>query len=233
MTLVEHLTELRGRLLQSLIAVALGAVVGFVLSNRILSVLVGPYCEAKRGSGCTLVMLDPLEGFTTKIKIATFTGFLLASPVVLWHVWRFVTPGLNANEKRYAIPFITASILLFLGGAALAVVTFPRALQFLIEIGGPNLVPLFSPARYLRLFLLVVVSFAIAFEFPVFLVFLQLAGVLSSARLRAWRRGAIVGVFVLAAVITPSQDPVTLLALAIPMVLFYEGAILVGRSLKR
>lgn len=233
MTLVEHLVELRGRVVQSLVAVALGGAVGFLLSNRILALLVEPYCEVKKGADCALVVLDPLEGFTTKIKIAAFTGILLASPVILWHLWRFVTPGLNPNEKRYAVPFVTASVLLFVAGGALAVATFPKALQFLVDIGGPNLVPLFSPSRYLRLFLLVVVSFGVAFEFPVLLVFLQVAGVLSSQQLRRWRRGAIVAVFVLAAVITPSQDPVTLLALAVPMVLFYEGAILVGRSLKR
>jgi sec-independent protein translocase protein TatC len=233
MSLGEHLSELRSRLVKSVAAVAAFSVLGFIFSNRILDLLVAPYCEVKQGKDCALVLIDPLEGFATRIKIAAFVGVLLASPVVLWQVWRFVTPGLNPKEKRYAIPFIASSIALFLMGATVAAITFPRALEFLVEVGGPNFVPLFSPSRYLRLFLLVVVAFGVSFEFPVLLVFLQLARVVSTQRLRKWRRGAIVGIFVFAAVITPSQDPITLFALALPMYLFYEGAIGIGRLLNR
>ena len=106
-------------------------------------------------------------------------------------------------------------------------------MQFLIGVGGPNLVPLFSPSRYLRLFILVVVAFGVSFEFPIVLVFLELAHVLTPARLRKSRRGAIVGIFIFAAVITPSQDPITLFAMAIPMCVFYEASILIGRLMKR
>lgn len=233
MTLAEHLAELRSRLVKAVAAVSLFGVVGFVFSDPILSFLIQPYCRVKKGGDCTLILIDPLEGFTTRIKIAAFTGVLLASPVVLWQIWRFVTPGLHRGEKRYAVPFISASIVLFVAGAAVALFTFPKALEFLVNVGGPNLVPLFSPARYLRLFVLVLVSFGVAFEFPVLLVFLQLARVLSSARLRRWRRGAILGIFVAAAVITPSQDPITLLFMAVPMYLFYEAAIVIGKLLKR
>jgi sec-independent protein translocase protein TatC len=233
MTLAEHLAELRSRLVKAVAAVSLFGVVGFVFSDRILSFLIQPYCRVKKGGDCTLIMIDPLEGFATRIKIAAFTGVLLASPIVLWQIWRFVTPGLHPGEKRYAVPFISASIVLFVAGAAVALVTFPKALEFLVNVGGPNLVPLFSPARYLRLFVLVLVSFGVAFEFPVLLVFLQLARVLTSARLRRWRRGAILGIFVAAAIITPSQDPITLLFMAVPMYLFYEAAIVIGKLLKR
>ncbi|HET9443928.1 MAG TPA: twin-arginine translocase subunit TatC [Acidimicrobiales bacterium] len=233
MTLMEHLAELRTRLVRSALALAVGSALGFTVANRILDFLVDPYCEAQKGEGCALVLIDPLEGFSTRIKIALFVGAVLASPIVLWQVWRFVTPGLHKNEKRYAIPFIAFSILLFVAGAMVAVGTFPKALEFLISVGGPDLVPLFSPARYLRLYLLVVVAFGISFEFPILLVFLQLARILKSAQLRRWRRGMIVGVVIFAAVITPSQDPITLFALAGPMYLFYEVSILIGRLLKR
>ncbi|MGH9285114.1 MAG: twin-arginine translocase subunit TatC [Acidimicrobiales bacterium] len=233
MTLFEHLAELRTRLVISVVAVAVGGAVAFATSNLIVDFLIGPYCDLKGSGDCALVILDPLEGFATRLKIAGFGGLFLASPVVLWQVWRFVTPGLNHNEKRYAVPFILSSILLFVLGATLAILTFPRALEFLIDVGGPNFVPLFSPSKYLRLILLMVAAFGIAFEFPVLLMFLQLAGVLSSRRLRSWRRGAIIGIFVVAAVITPSQDPITLMALAVPMYLFYEAAILIGRLLKK
>lgn len=233
MTLVEHLGELRTRLVRSAMALAVSTAIGFLVANRLLAVLVQPYCKAKKGDECALVVIDPLEGFSTRIKLALFVGAILASPVILWQIWRFVTPGLHKNEKRYAIPFIASSIMLFLIGAALAVVTFPQALNFLIGIGGPDLVPLFSPSKYLRLYMLVVVAFGLAFEFPILLIFLQLARILTSAQLRRWRRGAVVAIFVFAAVITPSQDPITLLAMAAPMYLFYEASILTGKLLKR
>ena len=233
MTLVEHLGELRSRLFKAALALAVGATVGFAVANPVLSWLTDPYCQAQEGKNCQLVVIDPLEGFGTRIKIALFIGVIIGGPVILWQVWRFVTPGLHKNEKRYAIPFITTSILLFVAGAVVAVVTFPRALEFLISIGGPELVPLFSPSKYLRLYLLVVVAFGISFEFPILLVFLQLARILRSEQLRKWRRGAIIAIFVFAAVITPSQDPITLLAMAVPMYAFYEISILLGRALKR
>jgi sec-independent protein translocase protein TatC len=233
MTIVEHLGELRSRVFKAVIALAIGTGIGFALSNPVLGYLVDPYCEAQKGKPCQLVVIDPLEGFATRIKLALFLGFAMAAPVILWQVWRFVTPGLHKNEKRYAIPFIASSIVLFLAGAVVAVTTFPKALDFLIGVGGPNLVPLFSPSKYLRLYLLVVLAFGVAFEFPILLVFLQLARILRSAQLRKWRRGAVVGIFVFAAVITPSQDPITMIAMALPMYAFYEISILLGKFLKR
>ncbi len=231
MSLVEHLGELRRRIIVSVIAMALGGVVAFLLYNRILDFLIGPYQEitGKR----TLLITDPLEGFTTRLKIAGFGGLILASPVVLWQIWRFITPGLNRNEKRYAIPFIISSILLFACGTVLAMLTFENALRFLVSVGGDNLETFFTPSKYLSLIVLMMVAFGIAFEFPVLLVFLQLAGVLTSQRLRSWRRPALVVIVTVAALITPSQDPYSLFAMVGPMYLFYEGSILVGRLLKR
>ena len=235
MSVVEHLTELRRRLVISLVAVAGGALVGFLLYEHILEFLLDPYCELPRRppGPCTLFITDPLEGFTTRLKVSTWSGVLLASPVVMFQLWRFITPGLNPNEKRYAVPFVASSLSLVCLGAVLARLTFPRALEFLVRVGGENLETIFSPAKYLRLIILMVVAFGIAFEFPVLLVFLQLAGVLSSRRLAWWSRPAVVVIFVIGAVITPSQDPYSLLALALPMYLFYEASILIGRLLRR
>ena len=234
MTVVEHLTELRNRLFIALSAVGLGAVVGFILYNYTLDFLTEPYCEIlPAGQECRLYIQDPLEGFATRLRVAGYTGLFLASPVVLWQLWRFITPGLHSNEKRYAIPFVASSIVLFMAGAALAYATFSRALTFLQSVGGPTFTEIYSPGKYIRLVLLMFLAFGIAFEFPVILVFLELAGVLTSARLRAWRRPAAVIIVVVAAVITPSQDPWTLLTLAIPMYVFYEAAILIGRLLKK
>ncbi len=231
MSLVEHLTELRRRLIICAVALLVGGIIAFVLYNRILSVLIGPYTDITHKK--RLLITDPLEGFATRLKIAGWGGLTLASPVVLWQLWRFITPGLHKKEKRYAIPFITASIVLFLMGAAVAMLTFKPALKFLIGVGGTDLDPMFTPSKYLSLITLMILAFGIAFEFPILLVFLELAGVVPSQKLRKWRRPAVVVIVTVAAVITPSQDPYSLFAMAIPMYVFYEGAIVVGRVLKK
>src|SRR5690242_20438782 len=115
MTLVEHLTELRTRLFISCLAIAVGAVIAFLLYNRILDFLVHPYCEIRKGK-CQLFVQSPLDGIATRLKIAGYGGLMIASPVVLWELWRFITPGLHKQEKRYAIPFIASSTFLFFFG---------------------------------------------------------------------------------------------------------------------
>lgn len=231
MPLVAHLSELRRRLIISVLALVAGAIVGFVLYNPILSILLRPYTEV---TGKTeFVFFDPLEAFATRLKVAAWSGAFLASPVVLWQLWRFITPGLHRNEKRYAIPFILSSIALFALGGFVALFTFESALRFLVGMGGDNLTPLFSASKFLSLIILMIIAFGIAFEFPVLLVCLELAGVVTSAKLRQWRRPALVVIVAVAAVITPSQDPYSLFAMVVPMYLFYEGAILIGRLLKK
>ena len=233
MPLVDHLAELRRRLIISVVALVVGAIVGFIVFDWILSLLIRPYREATGNAEATFVFLDPLEAFATRLKVAAWTGAFLASPVVLWQLWRFITPGLHKKEKRYAIPFIVVSILLFALGAFVAVFTFETALRFLVGMGGDQLTPLFSASKFLSFMILMIIAFGIAFEFPVLLVFLELAGVLTSRRLRSWRRPALVVIVAIAAVITPSQDPYSLFMMVAPMYLFYEGAILVGRLLKK
>ncbi|MGE0794943.1 MAG: twin-arginine translocase subunit TatC [Acidimicrobiia bacterium] len=237
MSLVDHLAELRSRLIKALLALAAGAVVGFFLYDPVLDRLVAPYCDVKRSidatTTCKLVVTDPLESFSIRLKLSAYLGLLFASPVVLWQLWRFITPGLYPREKRYAVPFVASSILLFLAGAGLAIATFPKTLEFFAAFGGSELELLYTPGKYLGLLILMMVIFGLGFEFPVILTFLQVAGVLSWRRLVSWRRYAIVGIFVVDAVITPSGDPVTLLAMAVPMVLFYEMSILIGRFVLR
>ncbi len=173
-----------------------------------------------------------LQPFLVRLKIAAYVGILLASPVVLWQVWRFVTPGLTDREKRYAIPFLISTIVLFALGAVVAWITLPKALDFLIAIGG-NLDVKSTASSYVTLVGLMFLAFGISFEFPVLLVFLLLVRVLKTTQLRKYRRHAIVGIVTFAAVITPSQDPYSLFLMAIPMYVFYEASILLGRILKR
>jgi sec-independent protein translocase protein TatC len=233
MTVVEHLSELRRRIIISVIAVSIGAIVCFIFSESIIRFFVNYYRDATHGQKNALIFLGPLDAFLTRIKIATYGGIVLALPVWLFELWRFITPGLNPNEKRYAVPFIVSSILLFALGAYIALLTLPKALEFLLDIGGAQLRPELTADKYLGLVSLMIVAFGVAFEFPVVLVFLLLARVLTTQQLRRWRRPAILIIVVFAAVITPSQDPYSLFAMAIPMYIFYELSIIIGRILKR
>ena len=233
MTVVEHLTELRRRIIISVIAVSLGAIVCFIFSEAIIRFFVNYYRDATHGEKNALIFLGPLDAFLTRIKIATYGGIVLALPVWLFELWRFITPGLNPNEKRYAIPFIFSSIVLFALGGFIALLTLPKALEFLLDIGGSQLRPELTADKYLGLVSLMIIAFGVAFEFPVVLVFLLLARVLTTQQLRRWRRPAILIIVVFAAVITPSQDPYSLFAMAVPMYIFYELSIIIGRVLKR
>ena len=232
MPLVEHLRELRSRIIKSLLAVAAGGLVAFALYEHILDVLTDPYCQALLDNDirrpCTLAARDPLEGFSVRMKIAGYGALVLALPVLLWQVWRCVAPGLYAHEKRYAVPFVLSSLVLFACGAGIAFWTIPKALDFLIGVGGDDIEPFFAPGKYISLITLMIVVFGIGFLFPVLLVFLQLVGVLRPRQLHAARRYAVVGIVVVVAVATPSGDPISLLALSLPMWAFYELAILIG-----
>jgi sec-independent protein translocase protein TatC len=228
MTLAGHLVELRRRVIISVLAIAAMALVGWFLYPQILDLLKRPYCLAFPDH-CSLYVTGPLDGIALRFKIAGFAGLVLASPVVLWELWRFVTPGLKPNEKRYAIPFITASILLFLAGAALAYFTFEHALVFLKDIGGPSLITIYNPNQYLSLIILVMVLFGLTFEFPVLLVCLEFARVITSKQLLGWWRWAVIGIAVTAAVFTPSGDPVSMLVMMVPLTVFYFLAIAIGK----
>jgi sec-independent protein translocase protein TatC len=233
MTVVEHLAELRRRLIISLIAIALGGVICFVFAPQIINFLIQFYKNSTADTPNKLIFTGPLDAFATRLKIATYGGIVLALPVWLWELWRFITPGLNPTEKRYAIPFIFASIFLFACGAGVAFLTLQPALNFLLKIGGSDLQPLLTADKYISLVALMIVAFGLSFEFPVVLVFLLIARVITTGQLSHWRRWAIVLIVTFAAVITPSQDPYSLFAMAIPMYLFYEASILIGKLLKR
>ena len=230
MSVWDHLRELRGRITISLIAVAFGAIICFALFEPILGFILDPYEDI---TNKIFITTGPLDAFILRMKVAAYGGIVIASPVIFFQLWRFVTPGLYPNEKKYAVPFVIASVVLFVSGALVAILTFPRALDFLINIGGDDIEPLFTAPSYVSLVLVMVVAFGFAFEFPLLVVFLLLARIVETRQLRQWRRYTFLGIVVIAAVITPSQDPITLFALAIPMYILYEGAIVVGRLMRR
>jgi sec-independent protein translocase protein TatC len=232
MTLAEHLAELRRRLVIATIAFVVAASVVAVFYSHMLSFLQHPYCQVNPGD-CQLYVTSPLDGLSLRVKMAAFGGLVVASPVILWQVWRFITPGLHAREKRYAIPFVLASIVLFVGGCAVAYAIFPHALAFLKAAGGPSLKQIYNPNSYLTLILLMMVLFGVTFEFPVVLVALELARVVTpNALLRHWR-WAVIGIVVVAGVFTPSSDPFSMLALAGPLVVFYFASIGIGKLFGR
>jgi sec-independent protein translocase protein TatC len=168
-----------------------------------------------------------------KLKVVIFLALFIAAPVLLWQLWAFIVPGLTRRERRLAVPFITSSMVLFAMGALVAYVTLPKGLSWLLGFAGEAFVPLLTADRFIGFVVLLTLAFGVSFEFPILLIFLGMAGVVSSAKLRAWRRYAIVLIAVFAAVITPSSDPYSMLALMIPMLLFYEAAIIVIRLLKK
>jgi sec-independent protein translocase protein TatC len=237
MTLLEHLAELRHRIIIMAAAICIGGIVAYFLYDHILSFLEHPYCHVLRVNNikqpCTLQVFDPLGKLTNRLKISFFGGTIIALPIVLWQTWRFITPGLHPNEKRYAVPFVLGSLVFFAFGAWVALSTLPYALSFFQSVGGKGVGTFYQLDPYIRLVTLMILAYGIAFEFPVVLVALQLARVVTSTKLRKWRRGAILGVVVFAAVFTPSSDPFSMFAMAIPMYVFYEGAIITGRVLKR
>lgn len=233
MTIVEHLTELRRRVFICLIAIAIGGIVVFIFSSHIINFFLHFYKSAVHDKHRKLQALGPLDPFLIRLKIATYGGIVLGLPVWLWQLWRFITPGLNPKEKKYAVPFVLSSIVLFIAGGAVALLTLQPALHFLLTIGGPGLVANLTADKYLSLVSLMIVAFGFSFEFPIVLMFLLLAHVLTTAQLRRWRRPAILIIVIFAAVITPSQDPYSLFFMAVPMYIFYEVCIIIGRILKR
>jgi len=234
MTVFEHLGEFRRRLMISIVAVVVAGTIVFIFAPEIISWLIQFYNDsAPKGTPNKFIFTGPLDAFATRLKIATYGGIVLALPVWLWQLWRFITPGLTRNEKKYAIPFIVSSIILFVLGGIVALLTLEPALKFLLNIGGSDLQPLLTADKYISLVSLMILAFGLSFEFPVILVFLLIARVLTTKQLRSWRRYAGVIIVAFAAIITPSQDPYSLFAMAIPMYIFYEGSIIIGRILKR
>jgi len=232
MTLAEHLGELRRRLVISAIAFVIAGTFAAIFYNQMLHWLQRPYCQINPRN-CFLYVTSPLDGLSLRVKMAAFGGLVLASPVILFQVWRFITPGLRTREKQYAIPFVLAAVVLFVAGCAVAYLTLPHALGFLKAVGGDQLKLIYNPISYLGLVLVMMLLFGLTFEFPVVLVALQLVRVVTPAQLLHFWRYSVIGITLVAAIFTPSSDPFSMLALALPLVVFYFLAIGIGKLLGR
>ena len=232
MTLTEHLRELRSRLVKAGIAIAIGMVLGWVFYDQIFSWLSQPFnsvIDAARADGHTVILAltGVADPFVLQMQVAAVTGVLISSPVWLYQLWRFVTPGLHKHEKRWAIGFVAVAVPLFALGVVLAYILLPYGLQVLFGFTPEGVENIVSVDRYLSFFIRMVIIFGVGFLLPLFLVVLNFAGLLTGKRLLSWWRWIIFSVFIFAAVATPTGDPINMLLLAGPILLLVVLAILV------
>jgi sec-independent protein translocase protein TatC len=231
MPLLGHLRELRNRLVKAVLAVVLGTVLGFVFFGPIWQVVTHPFCSAEIAGhrGCTaqgdqLVVTGVFDPFMVRVQVAFFAGLIASSPVWLYQLWAFIAPGLYGRERRWTYLFVGAAAPLFGAGAVLAYLVMSRGLQYLFGLTPHGVTVLPSISTYLSYFQGMILGFGVAFELPLALIVLNLAGVLTHARFRRWRRMMIFGAFLFAGVANPSPDPLSMLLLAAPCVLLVEVA---------
>jgi sec-independent protein translocase protein TatC len=234
MPVMDHLRELRRRIIVMIVLIALGAIVGWYLYPHTLTFLKHPYCSVPAkyrvisvsGPRCSLIYHGALDGFTTRLKVSVITGAIFTAPLWLYQIWAFITPGLRKNERRYSITFVAASTVLFAAGMTLAYLVLSKGLRVLLEQSGYGTQAQLTINDYISFVTLMLVVFGAAFELPLLVTMANLAGVLPAKWLRKSQRIAIFLIFLFAAVATPSTDPFTMCAMAIPMVVLFEASVL-------
>jgi sec-independent protein translocase protein TatC len=221
MPLMDHLRELRNRVVKMALALVAGMIVGFIFFTPIWHVIERPLCSAViRGqTGCNnlgvnqLVLDGPLDSFYLRVKVAVIAGVILSSPVWLYQIWAFVSPGLYAREKRWSYIFLGTAVPLFLTGVTLAYWSLGRSMHYLLGLTPEHVANLIQVDQYMSFVMTMMLAFGIAFLLPLFIVMLNMAGILTHERFRKWRRVMIFGVFLIAGMANPSPDPITMLIL--------------------
>lgn len=222
MTLIEHLEELRIRLLIALAAFAAGTIVSWLFVDGILAALIRPVGH--------VVFLAPTEAFLVRLKVAALAGVFLSLPIVLFQVWRFVSVGLTPTERRYTFSLLPAALVLFVGGAAFAFFAIlPVGVRFLLSYQTPELVPMISINAYASFATAFVLAFGLVFQLPIVILFLARLGIVTPRSLAAGRRYALLGIVVASAVLTPGTDVFSQMLMAVPTYLLYEVSIWIAR----
>ncbi|MEI6271332.1 MAG: twin-arginine translocase subunit TatC [Chloroflexota bacterium] len=222
--LIDHLRELRRRIALSLVAVFIGSIVTFAFADTLITLLRSPLGSVK------LYFTGIGDAFGIRMQLSVIGGIALAMPMLLWQSWAFISPGLTRSERRSARPWLPLALLLFLIGAAVAWSVLPFAVGFLLSFASADLLPMIAADRYFGFVGTLILIFALAAEYPIVLVFLSRVGIVTSAKLRAWRRGAIVGIVVISTVATPGTDLVSPVILAVTLIILYEFSILLVRG---
>jgi sec-independent protein translocase protein TatC len=228
MPLSGHLAELRSRLLWSLLAIGLGSTVGFALGEQIVAFLTAPIPP-----GVPIVVTTLGAAFGVRVQIAFVVGVILAMPVILWHVWRFIAPGLTAAERRALLPWIPTALVFFGLGVTVAYIVMPFAAQFLLSFLTSDIQALLDIGDYFDFMTTLFLAFGILMEFPILLVGLSRVGIVTSERLRRSRRMVVLVIAVFAAVATPGGDLVSPLVLGLTLYVLFEGTVLFIRRTGR
>jgi sec-independent protein translocase protein TatC len=228
MPLMEHLRELRNRVVKIALVVTAGALVAAIFYDQLWNFIQQPYCHAvtyckTNDTGHSLVLNGVMDGFYLHIKVAVLAGLVLSSPFWLYQLWAFIAPGLYAREKRWTYAFLGSAVPLFAMGCFFAFLAMSRGLKFFIGMSG-GLTDLFTADTYIGYWIAMIIGFGLCFEVPLFLVILNLARVITHERFRKWRRVIIFLVFVFAGIASPSPDPMTMLLLGGVVVVLVEVA---------
>ena len=229
MSLTEHLVELRKRLTRSLIALGIGFGVCYYYKDWIFDIVTRPLTQALPKNSY-LIYTGLTEAFFTYMKVAFFASLIITSPFILYQIWKFIAPGLLPKEKKYVVPFVFSSTFLFISGVLFGYfIALPPAFEFFVSFNNQYLQAMLSFKDYLSLFVTFLLGFGLSFELPVFIFFLTKLGIVNAKMLSKQRRYAILVIFVVAAVLTPSPDALSQILMAIPLMFLYEVSIFVSK----
>ena len=230
MPFLEHLGELRVRIVRSLIALLVGLCISFPFSAPIVDWLARPIQQ----TGNTLVFLAVTEAFWVQMKVALFVGLFVAAPAILWQIWAFIAPGLYSQEKKYAAPFVIIGSMLFIGGGAFSLlVVTPGAVKFLLSYSRPGLQPMISIGSYIDFLLKFTLAFGAVFEVPLGMTLAARMGLVTPKAFARNRKYAILGAFIAAAILTPTPDAINQSLMAGPIIVLYELGIIAARIFAR